>query len=149
MSSPAFRMNAPRRIYAYGPLAWIWRALIFPALGASALVLFVAGRELNFTLVLVALPLLIPSVFFGTAVATTVHRDGNTLLVRTLLFQLRRIDITSLGKPVRRELAQNWDGAFHAPRMWIPVKGGIPVYLDLLTNTIDRNALAAVLRASV
>jgi hypothetical protein len=138
-------MRAPQSLYEYGPIAWFWRALLFPALGGGALMLAIAMRDLALAPVGVALPLILPSLFFGMAVATRVDRDEDQLLVRTLLFWRRRIDLERLGRPIFRQVAQSWYGPFHAPRVWILVRGGLPIYLDLLTKRLDKDALARVL----
>jgi hypothetical protein len=133
-------------LYRYGWIAWIWRILIFGALGGAGALIW-AGGPAEPTPYLVAAPIVLPALFFGHVVATGIVRlpDG-TLVVTNLLFLRRRMVRASLGRPRKRPWAQTLYGRIHAPTVWIPVRGGLPVYLDLLGEIPDRPALANMFR---
>lgn len=134
-------------LYRYGALAWFWRGLIgLGGLGGVALLL-AAVREAAPVLLLVAAPLLVPGLFFGCVVATWIDREGGTLRVGTLLGWRRRVRIDRLGVPKRRTFAYGHGHRIHAPRLWQPVRGGVPIYLDLLAAIPDRRAFEQVFGA--
>jgi hypothetical protein len=133
-------------LYRYGLLAWFWRVLLAIALaGGGALIGFAFGG--SWTLVWVALPLLLPAWFFGTVVATRVVRDGEVLHVATLLGWPRRVRLDRLGAPKRYRVAYGETTSCHAPRLWQPVRGTLPLYLDLLATIPDRRAFEQVFGA--
>ena len=82
-----------------------------------------------------------------SAAATRRLRDGDRLLVVTLSGLLRRIDCARLGVPTRRTKAYNEGVAVHAPRLWMPVRGGLPLYVDLLGTVPDRRGFERVFGA--
>jgi hypothetical protein len=130
-------------LYRYGRIAWLWRALIFAALAGAGFLIAAGARAGAPSLYLVALPLLLPSLLFGQVVATTVvRREDGGLIVTNLLFLRRRLLRSELGRPRVRPWAQADYGQIYAPSSWIPVRGSLPVYLDLLADIPDRRALA-------
>ena len=138
--------GGPVVLYRYGALAWFWRGLIGLALlGSAALAWPVAQGD--FVALAVALPLLLPALFFGFVVATRVERDGPELRLRTLLGLPRRVRLDQLGVPVRRAMAQATTQRIYAPRLWQPVRRRLPFYLDLLATIPDRRAFEQVFGA--
>lgn len=137
-------MPAPLRritIYRYGPMAWVWRVPMLAALAAGAVCVLAAVFRFELELVVVAAPLVLPSLFFGRVVAHRVDRlEDGELLVTTLLFQRRRVARPDLGTPRLREFAQGDVGPMYAPHAWIPVRHRLPIYLDLLAEIPDRPA---------
>jgi hypothetical protein len=133
-------------LYHYGPSAWFWRALMLPAiaLGAYLATFSLRGEWVGLA---VGLPLLLPAVFFGAVVATRVERHGDWLHLRMLLWPRRRVRIDRLGVPIRRRTAQATVSHIWAPRLWQPVRGRLPFYLDLLAQIPDRRAFEAVFGA--
>lgn len=138
--------TAPRPVplYRYGALAWVWRALIALALtGGGALLAFaVHFRSAGF--VAMALPLLAPALFFGWVLATSIERRGEHLRVGTLLFAVRRIPLDRLGRPTLRLRATAVTHQVDAPRIWVPVRGRLPLYIDLLARVPDPAAFRDV-----
>lgn len=131
-------------IYRYGALAWLWRAMGLAALAGGA---FLAAAALHFqslAFVAMALPLLAPPLLLGPMVATRVERTGEVVRVHTLAFVVRTLDRDSLGRPRVRERATALLTRIHAPRIWVPVRGGLPVYLDLLADIPDPAAFRSV-----
>lgn len=126
-------------IYRYGRVAWFWRSLIAGAFVVGGLCIIAGVRWLEPGLLLVGAPLILPAWFFGWVVATQVdllNDDG--LVVTTMLGSRRRLTRVSLGRPRHYLWAQATVGRVYAPRAWIPVRGGWPVYLDLFGEIIDR-----------
>lgn len=136
---------APVTIYQYGPIAWIWRILLgfimFGALGslvmgaiAGSAVLLIGGGVL-----------LAPSIFLGTVVAVAiVHVDDEFLDVTTLLFRRRLVRRSLLGMPRLRTRYEDESATLYAPRIWVPVRGQWPVYIDLLGEIPDRSRFSTV-----
>lgn len=132
-------------IYRYGFAAWVWRLLIAGALGGSGLLGVLAVLQSTWVPLLVAAPLSVPALFFGYVVATEVTLSGeDAIAVRTLLCWTRRLAKTRLGRARVRTRVEESFGTLHAPRAWIPVSGGLPVYLDLLATIPDEKAFRAV-----
>lgn len=132
-------------LYRYGWIAWIWRVMIFLALAGGGLLAGMAVLQTSGMLFLVAVPLLLPALFFGAVVAVSVELiSEDEVKVVTLSFWKRRIDCSRLGRPRYYSLAQGHGGSIHAPRLWVPVKGGLPVYLDLLARIPDRGKFGKV-----
>lgn len=133
-------------LYRYGPMAWFWRVLIAGALaGGGALVgLAFTGA---WAPLWVGLPLVLPAWFFGVVVATRVVCDGGHLRVATLLGWPRRVRLDRLGTPKRYRHAYGDTTRFHAPRLWQPVRGKLPIYLDCLAHIPDRRAFEQVFGA--
>jgi hypothetical protein len=131
-------------LYEYGPAAWLWRLVIVVFL---ALAVVFAGVSLFNPLMLVgALALAGSAIFFGYVVAVRISTAGEGRIhVRTLLFVSRRIDANQIGAPRFRETYHSLHGDLHAPRVWVPVRGALPIYVDLLGAIPDRQALLAVL----
>ncbi len=128
-----------QRLYDYGAFAWLWRAMMlaFIALGIVFLGVWLASPAL-WPLV-AAFALLGPTAFFGTTVVVAADRleDGG-LDVQTLLFVRRRVAAPDLGAPRVRVRYHSLPYSLSAPRVWIPVKGGLPLYFDLLGHIPDR-----------
>lgn len=131
-------------VYRYGRLAWLWRALIALGLlaGAALLAFAVHFRALHF--VAVALPLVVPALFCGWVVATRVRVERDRLRVDTLLMVPRTVERHRLGRPRLRLRATAVTHQVDAPRLWVPVRGGAPIYLDLFASIPDRRAFAEV-----
>lgn len=137
-------MGDQTTIYRYGPVAWLWRAFIALALliGAPGLVL---GASLEQpVLVFIAAILLGPALFFGAVLAVRVDRlpDGR-VRIWTLIFWRRDVSRQQLGTPRLRTVAQGRSGPMHSPRLWVPVHGSVPIYLDLQGEIVDRGAFVA------
>lgn len=138
---PRGRPSHHMTLYKYGMLAWVWRGFIAPGLIMAAVFLAEFLASWNLWLLVGALALIAPSVFFGTVVVVRADRtNDNTLEVQTLLFYRRRIAIARLGSPVVRRKYEDVSGDFNAPRAWVPVKGGLPLYFDLLSQIPDQQA---------
>ncbi len=88
--------------------------------------LLLGAREREPGLFCVAAVFLAPALFFGMTLAVRVDCMGeDDLRVSTLLFWRRQI--------CRRELAyQDEYGIIYAPRVWVSVRGRLPIYFDLL-----------------
>jgi hypothetical protein len=139
-------MTGQTVIYRYGPIAWVWRVLIAFAFASGALLLFLGVRFGGWSLPLIALPLVAPAAFFGFALAVRIDRVGDThLRVQNLLFWPRRIAVDVLGSPKVRRVYHGRHGPMRAPAAWIPVRGRLPVYVDLLGDIADRQAFIDVL----
>lgn len=125
-------MKTTTTIYRYGWMAWFWRLLIVP-MAAGGLLSLWAGVKLDDPWLLVgAVALLGPSYFFGTALAVRIDRiDGSRIRVHTLLFWRRYFDRSAFGvaRYRRRHRAEN--PGRYAPRLWQPIRGHIPIYIDL------------------
>ena len=134
-------------IYKYGFMAWIWRGLITfgLVLAAGFLALSVASPFL----LIGAIAIAAPAVFFGvTLVVRADLVEGRTLLIQTLLFYRRRIDRAQLGAPKARRRYTSEMVDFDAPRGWVPVKDGWPLYFDLLGQIPDRRAFLQAIGVS-
>jgi hypothetical protein len=130
-------------IYQYGPVAWAWRALIAIAMPVGLASLMVGFQRAELLLIVSALAMLAPGLFFGMVLAVRVDRLSDERLdVRTLLFLRRRIDHARLRTPRYRETYEADTGPMLAPRLWVPVTGSMPIYLDLLAHIPDRKAFA-------
>lgn len=124
-------------IYRYGGLAWFWRILCLFALAGGGLCLFAAVRFGSWAFVGMAVPLLLPPLALGGVVATRVELDGDVVRVHTLALVRRTVHRSALGRPRARRKATALFTQVHAPRVWIPVRGGLPLYLDLLADVPD------------
>lgn len=140
------RRHESRRtpLYRYGALAWFWRLLIALALTAGAALLGFAVHFRSPAFVAMALPLVAPALFFGWVLATAIERREEQLRVSTLLFAVRRIPLDRLGRPRLRLRATAVTHQVDAPRLWVPVRGRLPVYIDLLAGVPDPAAFRAV-----
>ncbi len=128
-------------LYKYGVLAWLWRLFIGAGvvLAVGFLTAFVASW--NLWPLVGALALAAPTIFFGTVLVVRADRiNDDTLRVETLLFFRRRIAVGRLGAPSVRRKYQDEAGEFNAPRVWVPVKGALPLYFDLLGQIPERQA---------
>jgi len=124
-------------IYRYGWLAWIWRVGISLFLIGGTFFL-VVGQNAPW-LLLGAAALLGPSLFFGAVVAVQADRqEDGELRIWTLLFWRRRIRPEQLGRSRLRNLYHGDHTQFYAPRLWVSVRGQMPVYFDLLGEIPNR-----------
>jgi hypothetical protein len=132
-------------LYRYGPIAWVWRVLILAVVLGCAAALVAAPT--SWQVWLAAAPLLLPSLFFGHVVAARIDAIGASLHVVTLLGLPRRIARDRLGPPRLRQRAYTNGHAVHAPRWWVPVRGGLPLHVDLLGTIVDARAMERVFGA--
>jgi len=131
-------------VYRYGLLAWFWRILIVGFLIGGGICLVFGARAGQPALLFIAVALLAPALFFGAVVAVRVDRLGDgEVRVWTLLFWQRRLSQEQVGPPRRRPFGWGESGP-HG--LWVPVRGGLPIYFDPLANIPDRNAFAATVR---
>ncbi|MEO0421049.1 MAG: hypothetical protein AAF184_01855 [Pseudomonadota bacterium] len=143
--SPSRRGGAPRVVYRYGALAWVWRAMIAVAIAltAGALLLDLSLGEWGVTYV--ALPMFVPAVIGGWVTVTRIEvpaGEGKVLEVRNLFGIRRRIKRRRLRGTWKRDTVYGTYGQpLPAPRLWVWVRGGMPLYLDLLAPLVDRAAL--------
>jgi hypothetical protein len=138
---------APRTLYRYGPIAWLWRVLIVGGQAGGWFLVFIGFTSVEFWAYAVAAPLILPGLFFGHVVATQVDiLDDGTLTVTTLMGLRRRLMREDLGKPRYYAWAQTEVTQVYAPRAWIPVRGRWPIYLDLMAEIPDRSAFANIFR---
>jgi hypothetical protein len=131
-------------VYRYGALAWVWRAIIAGALVAGGACAYFAVSKAALVLAVIGAVLVAPALFFGHVVATHIAQtEEGTMVVRSLLFTRRTITRDRL-RPARvRQYAQGTVAQVYAPRAWIPVRGGFPVYVDLLADFPDPRSFAS------
>lgn len=132
-------------LYCYGPIAWVWRVLLLAVVAGSAAAMLAAPT--SWQVWLAVAPLLLPSLFFGHVVAARLDVVGVSLHVVTLLGLPRRIARDRLGPPRLRQRAYANGRAVHAPRWWVPVRGGLPLHVDLLGTIVDAAAMERVFGA--
>ena len=138
-----------KTIYSYGWIAWVWRAMIFAGLAGGLMCVWFGFLFASPVFYLIGVPLLVPAWFFGFVTATRIDlRDDGSLRVTTLLFKRRLLSRDDLGKPRTRLFVQGEFGPYYGPHTWIPVRGKLPIYLDLLAAIPDHSAFANVLRIS-
>ena len=133
-------------IYHYGRAAWVWRALIALGLAAGLPLMAVAVRDLALAPLLTALPLVGPSLYFGHVLAVRIDLDGDVLRIWTLGFWRRTITRDRIRPAFVRNHAQGHSGPFYAPRSFVPVRGGLAIYVDLLAAIPDRRRFHDALR---
>lgn len=133
-------------IYQYGRAAWVWRVLITFGMGAGGILTAVAVRDYALAPLLTALPLLAPSVYFGYVLAVRIDVDGNVLRVWTLAFARRTIALDRIRPGTVRTYAQGYSGRIYAPRVFVPVRGGLAIYVDLLATIPDERRFFDALR---
>lgn len=128
-------------IYRYGPLAWFWRALVCAALVASTGLLYFAVSLADVSLALVALPLAGPALVIPWMVAVRVERTGEEeIVVTNLLGFRRRLTRDALGAARIRRVAHGAVPTVQGPRAWVPVRSGLPLFLDLYGTVADPGA---------
>lgn len=132
-------------LYRYGPVAWVWRALGVLALGGGALLGAVALRHGEWWLVALALPLVAPVIVLFPMVAVRIALRDAVLEVDTLACVRRRVPRERIAGHSYRETAAGEFTTLHAPRVWVRVKGGLPIHVDLMGTIPERGALAAAL----
>lgn len=142
MASP----RQPDTVYRYGRAAWVWRGLIGLAVALAVPLVAVGLRDGVATTLLVALPLLAPSVFFAGVLAVRIDEVGDHLHVQTLGGWTRRLPARDVGPGRVRDVAQGDAGPIAAPRAFVRVRGGLPIYVDLLAEIPDRPRLVRLLR---
>jgi hypothetical protein len=132
-------------LYEYGPLAWVWRALILVAVAAGVFSIWNGVRLDSLSLGFSGAAVLVPALYFGTVLAAQLEREDDSVLrVHTLFFWTRRIALKRLGSVRYRQTAEGDAGSFYAPRVWIPVRSALPIYIDLLGRIADRRAFASL-----
>lgn len=128
-------------LYKYGAMSWVWRGLIAFGLILASGFLITGLASWSFWLFVGGLAMIAPSLFFGTVLVVQAEKTADeTLEIRTLLFFRRRIELVRLGAPVVRRKYHDAVLDFDAPRAWVPVKGSLPLYFDLLGQIPDRQA---------
>lgn len=136
-------------IYRYGPLAWFWRAVGGLGAAGGGLLLALSLRFGEWAFAAMAAPLLLPALALGWMVATRIDLvDADRLRVRTLGFATRTIARSALGRPHLRLTAGGTFEQIPAPRIWVPVRRGLPIYLDLLAEIPDLDAFERVVPLS-
>jgi hypothetical protein len=139
------RFDVP--LYRYGPLAWFWRGCLVAGVIGGLLFLVTSAATLNPILALGGLALIGPSIFFGLSVVVSADRlDDGCLEIATLFFWRRRIAAVRLGRPFVRRRYRTLYADLDAPRVWVPVKGGFPLYFDLLGQVVNRQELLRAVR---
>lgn len=133
-------------IYDYGRAAWVWRALIAVGLAAGLPLVAVAVRDQALAPLLTAMPLLGPSLYFGYVLAVRIDLDGEVLRIWTLLFWRRTITRDRIRPAFVRSHAQGRSGPIYAPRSFVPVRGGLAIYVDLLATIPDHRRFREALR---
>lgn len=141
MASP----RPPETVYRYGRAAWVWRGLMGLAVALSVPLVAVALRDGVVTPLLVALPLLAPSVYFAGVLAVRIDDRDDHLHVQTLGGWTRCLPARDVGPGRVRHIAQGDAGPIVAPRAFVRVRGGLPLYVDLLADIPDRPRLMRLL----
>lgn len=132
-------------LFRYGWIAWIWRTLILLAGVGGGTLLVHSVLKGSWGLFATSMPVLLPAVFLGLVVAVRIDRGSDGVIrVVTLSFWRRRIVAKRIGRPKFREHAQTDYGSLHAPRLWVPVKGGLPIFIDLLGDIPDKGTFGKV-----
>lgn len=127
-------------IYRYGLMAWFWRLFVVPGVVAGALAIYYGVRLDALWFIVMGMALLGPSYFFGMTLAVRIDRmDGSRLRISTLLFWRRYLDRSKFGTPRFREKYHADHSTMYAPRLWQPVRGHLPIYIDLLGDIPDRD----------
>ena len=134
-------------LYRYGALAWVWRCLGALAVAGVVGVTILAVKTGTLWPLAVGLPLVLPVVVLFPIVATEITLDPGTarLRVRTLAGLSRCIECERIAGHRLRTAATTDSGTVYAPRVWIAVRGGLPIYVDLLATIPDRRGFAAAL----
>lgn len=132
-------------LYRYGPVAWVWRALGALALGGGALLGVAALRLGEWWLVALALPLVVPVLVLFPMVAVRIELRDAVLDVATLACVRRRVPRDRIAGHSYRETAAGELTDLYAPRVWVRVRGGLPIHVDLMGRVPDPAALAAAL----
>ncbi len=145
---PAPAATRSLTLYRYGLLAWVWRVLIAMFLALGGVVVYAAATSGASILFVAAGALIVPAVFFGSAVVVRADRVEGGLDVWTLIGWRRRIATVRMEPPRVRRAYEDGDALLHAPRAWIPVKGSCPLYFDLLADIPDRQAFLAAIKLS-
>jgi hypothetical protein len=148
-------------LYRYGALAWVWRAMGAGALLAAVACVGFVVRTGELWFLVLALPLVLPVVVLFPMVATRIELDSGTtppsetggpasqagahLSVATLAGFTRRIARSEVKGYRFRDTAASEAGDVHAPRAWVLVRGGWPIYVDLFADIPDKKAFGAAL----
>lgn len=133
-------------LYRYGPVAWLWRVLIGVGLAGGLGSLLMGAAQGAPVLLVIGMVLLAPALYFGSVVAVSIDCvDGEFLSVVTLLFRRRRVAVSHVAVPHFRKHYEDESGTLYTPRLWIPVRGQWPVYVDLLGDIPDKQLFGHVL----
>lgn len=135
----------PQLLYRYGPVAWVWRVLGALALAGGALLVAAAMRLGEWWLALIALPLALPVLVLFPMVATRITLRGGVLEVTTLAGVRRRVPREHITGHTYRETAAGEFTSLYAPRVWVHVRGGLPIHVDLMGRIPDPSTLSAAL----
>ena len=119
-------------IYRYGPVAWVWRVMAGAGLFAAGALLWLAWRGASLAPLFMAIPLALPGLVLAPMVAVKIRllEDGR-VEIHTLAFWRRRLDPSRLGKVHHKTHAQAYVQRVSAPRIWVSVRGGLPIHVDL------------------
>lgn len=140
-------------LYRYGRLTWIWRTMGAAALLAAGGLGVLAARTGGWWLLAVALPLTLPVIALFPMVATRIelvpHGGGRAtealLRIGTLAGITRHVPCSAVKGFRYRDTAATESGQIRAPRVWVLVRAGMPVYVDLLADIQDRASLGVAL----
>ncbi|GAB2489164.1 hypothetical protein [Arenimonas alkanexedens] len=133
-------------LYRYGWVAWIWRVLAGAGLAAAGGLAWLAWRDSSPALLAIALPLASPGLLLPMVAVRIRRLGGGEIVVHTLAFLPRRINMTRLGPARLNTHAQGTVDSVHAPRLWVPVRGGLPIHIDLGGQIPDRGAFRQLFR---
>ena len=127
----------PTPMYRYGIMAWFWRLLITAALVFGGLLFWIGAQKFELVLMLMGAIILTPALIFGSIVVVAIddNMDG-TLSFSALLPWRRRAQRTSIGRPRLRKHYQGDVHRMHAPAIWVRIGGWLPIYIDLLGDTV-------------
>jgi hypothetical protein len=129
-------------------LTWVWRWLILGGLiiGAVSVTMALTSAPTSWRRLLIGVGCAAIPLALGHLVATRIDRrpDGR-LKVWTLSLSWRTIDPARVGR-VRYRVARvgRYGQMSDAPHLWVELRGGPPLYLDLLADIPDRRALRAL-----
>ena len=135
-------------IYSYGPVAWVWRLLGAGGVAAFVLTAWLAWRHDDAWWLAIGLPLALPVAVLFPMVVVRAWRDGEAVVVETLADWRRRIPLAAMGPVAFRRMAYSEGVALYAPRVWIRVRGGWPLHVDLMGTIPDRRNFLAVFRVA-
>ncbi len=137
--------SSRRVIYRCGPVAWLWRVFCIVGIMGGLLMAVPVVRGEDPRLLAIGAPLFLPALFFGLVMGARIEcTDDGALWVTSLLFVTRSLVRSDLRRPWVRLYAYTRFNRVYAPRAWIPVRGGLPIYLDLRGEILDRRVLANV-----
>lgn len=141
------RGERPELLYRYGPIAWLWRVLAVGGFLASASLVVLAARFGDWIFLAIAAPLALPTLVLPWMLAIQIDLVAkDEIIVTNLLFLRRRVHRDALGRPRVRHTAAGLLSQIPAPRAWIPVRRGWPIYVDLYAEMPHQARLRSFLR---